>query len=179
MAERRRRGRARALRQWRLRTRGRRHGDADGAGGMEEPRGSVRGKRRSAAPLPRRRPRGRRAVGGRRRGGTAAGPVRPPSESGCSRGGNRAVLRRCGEALPGCEKRRLTARGGTRPVSGSGSWLSRAAPEERERSRGSRRVRARHGVRPSGVRFSLGSSHRQRCAELLPRSCSLQAPFSI
>ena len=66
-------GRARALRQWRPRTGDRR----DGAGGAVGPRG---GKRRSADPRHRRRPRGRRAVGGRRRGGTAAGPVRPPSE---------------------------------------------------------------------------------------------------
>eukprot|EP00076_Gallus_gallus_P012163 XP_015128923.2 uncharacterized protein LOC107049691 [Gallus gallus] len=52
----------------------------DSAGAMVELRGSVRGKRCSAAPRPAAAcpvPRGCRAVRGRRRRGTAVGPVRP------------------------------------------------------------------------------------------------------
>jgi len=48
------------------------------------------------------------------------------------RRGYRAVLRRCSGALLGCEKRRLTTSSGTLPVSGSSSWLSRAALKEKD-----------------------------------------------
>ena len=127
-------GRARALRQWRPRAGGRRDG-AGGAAGLSAGKAALRRPASSPPPAPCRC--GKAARGYRRRPRPSPVGTEPSS-----------VV-----APPGCEKRRLTASGGTRPVSGSGSWLSRAAPKERQRSHGSRRLAARHGVRRA-LRFS-------------------------
>ena len=156
MGARRRRGRARALRRWRTQT-GRRR---DGAGALAELRCSVRGKRRPAAPRPRRRPRRASGTAGGQ-GKAARGHRRRPRPSPVGTEPSSVV------APLGCEKRRLTASGGARPVSGSGSWLSRAAPKERERSHGSRHVRARQGVSKS-LRLSPGSNHRSVALSCCP-----------